>query len=43
VSQLNSRLLRYYRQALHRKARAIAFGKLLPVGIGAVVGGVETG
>jgi hypothetical protein len=40
VSQLNSRLLRYFVKRYTLKRGAIAFGKLLPVGVGAVVGGV---
>ena len=40
MSQLNSRLLRYFVKRYTLKRGAIAFGKLLPVGIGAVVGGV---
>ncbi|OBB10999.1 hypothetical protein A5662_08160 [Mycobacteriaceae bacterium 1482268.1] len=40
VSQLNSRLVRYFVKRYALKRGAIAFGKLLPVGIGAVVGGV---
>jgi hypothetical protein len=40
VAQLNSRLLRYFVKRYTLKRGAIAFGKLLPVGIGAVVGGV---
>ena len=40
VSQLNSRLLRYFVKRYALKRGAVAFGKLLPVGIGAVVGGV---
>jgi hypothetical protein len=40
VAQLNSRLLRYFVKRYALKRGAIAFGKLLPVGIGAVVGGV---
>src|SRR5882757_31462 len=40
VSQLNSRLLRYFVKRYTLKRGAIAFGKLLPVGIGAVIGGV---
>ncbi len=40
VSQLNNRLLRYFVKRYTLKRRAIAFGKLLPVGVGAVVGGV---
>jgi hypothetical protein len=40
VSQLNSRLLKYFVKRYTLKRGAIAFGKVLPVGIGAVVGGV---
>ena len=40
VSQLNARLLKYFVKRYTLKRGAIAFGKLLPVGIGAVVGGV---
>jgi hypothetical protein len=40
VSQLNSRLLKYFVKRYTLKRGAIAFGKLLPVGIGAVIGGV---
>ncbi|HJT92424.1 MAG TPA: hypothetical protein VJ777_10830 [Mycobacterium sp.] len=40
VSQLNSRLMRFFVKRYALKRGAIAFGKLLPVGIGAVVGGV---
>jgi len=40
VSQLNSRLLRYFVKRYALRRGAIAFGKLLPVGVGAVVGGV---
>jgi hypothetical protein len=40
VSQLNSRLMRYFVKRYALKRGAIAFGKLLPVGVGAVVGGV---
>src|ERR1700741_5032731 len=40
VSQLNSRLLRYFVKRYTLKRGAIMFGKLLPVGIGAVVGGM---
>lgn len=40
VTQLNSRLMRYFVKRYTLKRGAIAFGKLLPVGIGAVVGGV---
>src|SRR3954469_3595213 len=39
ASQLNSRLLRFFVKRYALKRGAIAFGKLLPVGIGAVVGG----
>ncbi|MGX9787254.1 hypothetical protein [Mycobacterium sp. MMS18-G62] len=40
VTQLNSRLMRYFVKRYTLRRGAIAFGKLLPVGIGAVVGGV---
>jgi hypothetical protein len=40
VSQLNTRLMRYFVKRYTLRRGAIAFGKLLPVGIGAVVGGV---
>jgi hypothetical protein len=40
VSQLNSRLLKFFVKKYALKRGAIAFGKMLPVGIGAVVGGV---
>ena len=40
VTQLNSRLLRFFVKRYALKRGAIAFGKMLPVGIGAVVGGV---
>jgi hypothetical protein len=40
VSQLNGRLLKYFVKKYTLKRGAIAFGKLLPVGIGAVIGGV---
>ena len=39
VSQLNSRLLRFFVKRYALKRGALAFGKLLPIGIGAVVGG----
>lgn len=39
VSQLNSRLLKYFMKKYAFKRGAIAFGKMLPVGIGAVIGG----
>ena len=40
VSQLNSRLLKFFVKKYALKRGAIAFGKLLPVGVGAVIGGV---
>lgn len=40
VSQLNTRLVRYFVKRYALKRGALMFGKLLPVGIGAVVGGV---
>lgn len=40
LSQLNSRLLRYFVKRYTLKRGAMAFGKLMPVGVGAVVGGV---
>lgn len=40
VSQLNTRLVRYFVKRYALKRGALAFGKMLPVGIGAVVGGV---
>lgn len=40
VSQLNSRLLKYFVKRYTLKRGALAFGKVLPIGIGAVVGGV---
>ncbi|MCV7174084.1 hypothetical protein H7I41_29620 [Mycobacterium manitobense] len=40
VTQLNSRLLKYFVKRYTIKRGALAFGKVLPVGIGAVVGGV---
>ena len=40
VSQLNNRLLRYFVKRYTLKRGVMMFGKLLPVGIGAVVGGV---
>ena len=39
VSQLNSRLMRFFVKRYALRRGALAFGKLLPVGIGAVVGG----
>ncbi|MCW2690701.1 MAG: hypothetical protein JWR37_5591 [Mycobacterium sp.] len=38
VSQLNSRLLRYFAKKYALRRGAIAFGKILPMGIGAVIG-----
>lgn len=40
LSQMNSRLLRYFVKRYTLKRGAIAFGKVMPVGVGAVVGGV---
>jgi hypothetical protein len=40
VSQLNSRLMKFFMKKYAVKRGAIAFGKMLPVGIGAVIGGV---
>ena len=40
VSQLNSRLVKYFVKRYTLKRGAMAFGKMLPVGIGAVIGGV---
>jgi hypothetical protein len=39
LSQLNSRLLKYFVKKYAVKRGALAFGKVLPAGIGAVVGG----
>lgn len=39
VTQLNSRLLKYFVKRYALKRGALAFGKMLPVGIGAVIGG----
>nr|WP_083738786.1 hypothetical protein [Mycobacterium sp. MS1601] len=39
VSQLNSRLLKFFVKKYALKRGALAFGKMLPVGIGAVIGG----
>lgn len=39
VSQLNSRLVKYFVKRYALKRGALAFGKMLPVGIGALVGG----
>ena len=43
VSQLNNRLLKYFVKRYALKRGAIAFGKLLPVGIGAVSAVAATG
>ncbi|HET9876149.1 MAG TPA: hypothetical protein VFQ37_10335 [Mycobacterium sp.] len=40
VAELNSRLLRFFVKRFAVRRTALAFGKLLPVGLGAVVGGV---
>lgn len=39
VSQINSRLLKYFVKKYTLKRGALAFGKMLPIGIGAVIGG----
>jgi hypothetical protein len=39
VAQLNSRLLKYFVKKYALKRSALALGKMLPVGIGAVIGG----
>ncbi len=39
VSQLNNRLLKYFVKRYALKRGAIAFGKVLPMGIGALIGG----
>jgi hypothetical protein len=39
VAQLNNRLVRYFVKRYALKRGAIAFGKMLPMGIGAVIGG----
>ena len=39
LSQLNSRLMRYFVKRYMLKRGAMAFGKMLPVGIGAAIGG----
>lgn len=39
LAQLNSRLMRYFVKRYTVKRTAMAFGKMLPVGIGAAVGG----
>src|SRR3954468_9170553 len=40
VSQLNGRLLKFFVKKYALKRGAIAFGKMLPVGVGAMIGGV---
>ncbi|MBS9535137.1 hypothetical protein KIH27_16235 [Mycobacterium sp. M1] len=40
VSQLNSRLLRYFVKRFTLRRGMLAFGKLLPVGLGAVIGAI---
>jgi hypothetical protein len=40
VSELNTRLLRYFVKRYTLRRGALTFGKLLPAGLGAVVGGV---
>jgi len=40
VSQLNGRLLKFFVKKYALKRGAIAFGKMLPVGIGAVIGAI---
>jgi hypothetical protein len=39
LSQLNSRLVKYFVKKYTVKRGALAFGKLLPMGVGAVIGG----
>ena len=39
VAQLNNRLLRYFVKRYTLKRGAIAFGKMLPMGVGAAIGG----
>lgn len=39
LSQLNTRLMRYFVKRYTLKRGALAFGKMLPVGIGALIGG----
>ncbi|CAN5544377.1 hypothetical protein BH11ACT7_BH11ACT7_38530 [soil metagenome] len=39
VAQLNNRLLKFFMKRYALKRGALAFGKMLPVGIGAVIGG----
>lgn len=40
VGELNSRLLRYFVKRFTLRRGALAFGKLLPIGLGAIVGAV---
>jgi hypothetical protein len=40
LSQLNTRLLRYFVKRYTLKRSTVALGKMLPMGIGAVIGGV---
>jgi hypothetical protein len=40
VRELNSRLLRYFVKRFTLRRGALAFGKLLPVGLGALIGAV---
>ncbi|EUA50209.1 putative membrane protein [Mycobacterium xenopi 3993] len=40
VSQLNSRLLKYLVRRYTLRRSALVFGKMLPVGVGALIGGV---
>lgn len=40
MSQLNSRMLRYFVKRFTLRRSALAFGKLLPVGVGALIGAV---
>ncbi|OBJ28721.1 hypothetical protein C5U48_03090 [Mycolicibacter virginiensis] len=40
VKELNSRLLRYFVKRFTLRRGALAFGKLLPVGLGAVIGAI---
>jgi len=40
LAQLNSRLLKYAVRRYALRRGALLFGKMLPVGIGAVVGGI---
>ena len=40
MSQLNARLLKYFVKRYTLRRGALMFGKMLPIGIGAVIGGV---